>query len=180
MRTTDRTTTLATNSQASRSQGRSSDQRGVITLEWLLIVGAVAGLAATSVLAVQRVVDDTSEVPVDPLVRVLEADIAAAFIAAEATAWRASLDENGLFGIDEWAYRTRGLRYVGVGQVGVGFYERCVRDLKVTFGDVVSEARFEPPTEYDWDDPALVEDPLAFEAPARCTVVVDPKAGLGG
>ena len=71
MRTTDRTTTLPTNSQASRSQGRGSDQRGSITLEWLLIVGAVAGLAATSVLAVQRVVDDTSEVPVDPLVRVL-------------------------------------------------------------------------------------------------------------
>ena len=37
-------------------------------------------------LAVQRVLDDTSEVPVDPLVRVLEADIAAAFVAADATA----------------------------------------------------------------------------------------------
>ena len=88
MRTTDGTTTLPTNSQASHPQGRSGDQRGLITLEWLLIVGAVAGLAATSVLAVQRVLDDTSEVPVDPLVRVLEADIAAAFIAADAnTAW---------------------------------------------------------------------------------------------
>ena len=84
MQPTDGTTTLPTNSQASHSQGRSGDQRGVISLEWLLIVGAVAGLAATSVLAVQRVVDDTSEVPVDPLVRVLEADIAAAFIAADA------------------------------------------------------------------------------------------------
>ena len=94
MRTTDGTTTLPTNSQASHSPGRGSDQRGLITLEWLLIVGAVAGLAATSVLAVQRVVDDTSEVPVDPLVRVLEADIAAAFIAADAdTAVRASLSD---------------------------------------------------------------------------------------
>ena len=84
MRTTAGTTTLPTNSQASHSQGRSGDERGVITLEWLLIVGAIAGLAATSVLAVQRVLDDTSEVPVDPLVRVLEADIAAAFVAADA------------------------------------------------------------------------------------------------
>ena len=180
MQPTDGTTTLPTNSQASHPPSRGSDQRGLITLEWLLIVGAVAGLAATSVLAVQRVVDDTSEVPVDPLVRVLEADIAAAFIAADATAWRASLDANGLFLIDEWAYRTRGLKYHGVGQVGVGFYERCVRDLVVTFGDVVIRAQFEPPTEYsEFDHPALVEDPLAFEAPARCTVV-ELRAGLGG
>ena len=94
MRTTHGTTTLPTNSQASHPPGRSSDQRGIITLEWLLIVGAIAGLAATSVLAVQRVLDDTSEVPVDPLVRVLEADIAAAFIAADAdTAVRASLSD---------------------------------------------------------------------------------------
>ena len=59
---------------------------GLITLEWLLIVGAVAGLAAFSVLAVQRVIDDTSEVPADPLVRLLEADIEAAFVASDAQA----------------------------------------------------------------------------------------------
>ena len=93
MRTTAGTTTLPTNSQASHPQGRGSDERGVITLEWLLIVGAIAGLAATSVLAVQRVLDDTSEVPVDPLVRVLEADIAAAFVAADA---QAAFDESQL------------------------------------------------------------------------------------
>ena len=178
MQPTDGTTTLPTNSQASHPPSRASDQRGLITLEWLLIVGAVAGLAASSVLAVQQVLDDTSEVPVDPLVRVLEADIAAAFVAADATAWRASLDESGLFLIDEWAYRTRGLKYAGVGQVGVGFYERCERDLVVTFGDVVSQAQFKPPTEYPVGDPALNEDPLAFEDPARCTV--DLRAGLGG
>ena len=93
MRTTHGTTTLPTNSQASHSPGRRSDERGVMTLEWLLIVGAVAGLAASSVLAVQQVLDDTSEVPVDPLVRVLEADIAAAFVAADA---QAAFDESQL------------------------------------------------------------------------------------
>ena len=59
---------------------------GLVTLEWLLVVGAIAGIAASSVLAVQQVVDDTTEVPDDPLVRLLDADIAAAFIAGEAQA----------------------------------------------------------------------------------------------
>ena len=184
MQPTDGTTTLPTNSQASHPPSRGSDQRGLITLEWLLIVAAVAGLAATSVLTVQQVLDDTSEVPVDPQVRVLEADIAAAFIAADATAWRASLDKDGLVLFEEeWAYRTLGSQYETVGQVGVGFYERCERDLVVTFGDVVSRARFEPPEEYDWDVPEELakyhEDNLAFKTPARCTVEL-LGAGLGG
>ena len=93
MRTTHGTTTLAALWQPSQPPGRRSDERGIITLEWLLIVGAVAGLAASSVLAVQRVLDDTSEVPVDPLVRVLEADIAAAFVTADA---QAAFDESQL------------------------------------------------------------------------------------
>ena len=57
-----------------------------MTLEWLLIVGAIAGLAATSVLVVQRVLDDTAEIPADPAVRVIDADVAAAFVAADAQA----------------------------------------------------------------------------------------------
>ena len=168
MQPTDGTTTLPTNSQASHPPSRGSDQRGLITLEWLLIVGAVAGLAATSVLAVQRVVDDTSEVPVDPLVRVLEADIAAAFIAADATAWRAAITDPDV------AHRLDPTKDYA------SFESRCESDLVVTFGDVVSRAKFEPPTEYrEFGHPALVEDPLAFEDPARCTVEL-PRAGLGG
>ena len=168
MRTTDGTTTLPTNSQASHPPSRGSDQRGLITLEWLLIVGAIAGLAATSVLTVQQVLDDTSEVPVDPRVRVLEADIAAAFIAAEATAQRAAITDPD---VANWLDPT---------QDYASFESRCESDLVVTFGDVVIKAQFKPPTEYrEVDHPALVEDPLAFEDPARCTVV-DLRAGLGG
>ncbi|WP_419840937.1 hypothetical protein [Candidatus Poriferisodalis sp.] len=37
------------------------DERGLTTLEWLLIVAAVAGLAALAVVLVQNVVDDTAE-----------------------------------------------------------------------------------------------------------------------
>ena len=158
MQPTDGTTTLPTNSQASHPPSRGSDQRGLMTLEWLLIVGAVAGLAATSVLAVQQVLDDTSEVPVDPQVRVLEADIAAAFIAADATAWRANLLGANILADSDYD----------------GFLQRCERDLVDAFPDVVSRARFEPPKEYDWDVPEELakyhEDNLAIKAPARCTV----------
>ena len=58
---------------------------GLITLEWLLIVGAIAGLAASSVLAVQIVVDDSTDRPAQRDVRVIDAEIAAATVASEAT-----------------------------------------------------------------------------------------------
>ena len=38
-----------------------TDERGLTTLEWLLIVAAVAGLAALAVVLVQNVVSETSE-----------------------------------------------------------------------------------------------------------------------
>ena len=40
---------------------RKRDERGLTTLEWLLIVAAVAGLAALAIVLVQGVVDDTAE-----------------------------------------------------------------------------------------------------------------------
>ena len=160
MRTTAGTTTLPTNSQASHPQGRGSDQRGVITLEWLLIVGAIAGLAATSVLAVQQVLDDTSEVPVDPLVRVLEADIAAAFVAAEA---QAAFDES-LSDPLLPSYEDR------------GFSTRCHPGISQSFSDVVDPAG----TPMPWTTPADSDGTprTGDEVAARCTV--KPLAGLGG
>ena len=151
MRTTDGTTTLPTNSQASRSQGRSRDERGIMTLEWLLIVGAMAGLAAMSTLAVQRVVDNTAEVPVDPLVRVLEADIAAAFAAAAADAAVLSPPYND-----------------------ANFESRCAAAPVAAFGDVVGTAVWTAPVTI----PADGDDPAMLDTRARC--VVTPLAGLGG
>ena len=55
-----------------------------MTLEWLLVVGVVAGLAAMTAFVVQRVVEDESERVEDPTVRVLDAEVAAAFVVAEA------------------------------------------------------------------------------------------------
>ena len=157
MRTTDGTTTLPTNSQASHPQGRGSDQRGVITLEWLLIVGAVAGLAATSVLTVQRVLDDTSEVPVDPLVRVLEADIAAAFVTADA---QSAFDESQLDPLLP-PYVDR------------GFSTRCETGVNDAFSDVVAFVVWTPPA-----DPNSTPSDLTDDDPARC--IVDPAPNLGG
>ena len=46
---------------ARRRWPKGRDESGLTTLEWLLIVAAVAGLAALAVVLVQNVVSDTSE-----------------------------------------------------------------------------------------------------------------------
>jgi hypothetical protein len=126
---------------------------GLITLEWLLIVGAIAGLAASSVLVVQRVIDDTAEVPADPVVRLLEADIEAASVASDA----------------QVAFDADRAGYV---DADAPFAARCDPGIATDFSDVVDHA--------DWTAPA---DPdgtpdNADDVPARC--VVTPKPGLGG
>lgn len=55
-----------------------------MTLEWLLVVGTVAALAAVTAYVVQRVVEDEVTGIEDPVVPVLDAEIAAAFVVAEA------------------------------------------------------------------------------------------------
>ena len=57
---------------------------GLTTLEWLLIVAAVAGLAALAVVLVQRVVGDTSEQIAGGSARKVAAQIAAQDITDEA------------------------------------------------------------------------------------------------
>ena len=55
-----------------------------MTLEWLLIVGAVAALAAVTVYVVQSVVEDEIDGVEDPAVLFLDAEVAAAFVVEEA------------------------------------------------------------------------------------------------
>lgn len=55
-----------------------------MTLEWLLIIGAIAGLAAVSVLAVQTVIDDSTDLPPRRNVRIVDAEIQAAQVASDA------------------------------------------------------------------------------------------------
>ena len=128
--------------------------RGLITLEWLLVVGAVAGLAASSAVIVQQVLDDHSEVPADPLVRMLEADVAAAWVAVEAQA---------AFNDDPSAYTSDANRR---------FADRCA-GVSVDFGDVVADATavwVGPDQGFDPGDPL-------DDTPAQCTV--NPRPNLG-
>ena len=71
--------------RAIREANSARAERGLMTLEWLLIVAAIAGLAAASVLAIQRVIDDSTDLPPRPDVRVVDAEIEAAQVAHEAT-----------------------------------------------------------------------------------------------
>ena len=135
-------------------------QAGLITLEWLLIVGTIAGLAASSTLIVQRVLDDHSDVPPDPVVRFIQADIAAAEIATEAQA---------AFDTDPSAYSNTDDN---------GFKRRCEVNLAADFSDVF--ANTPPPPSPSWGSPS---DPdgtpgSGDEVAARCSVT--PDAGLGG
>ncbi|MCY4176537.1 MAG: hypothetical protein OXD37_09465 [Acidimicrobiaceae bacterium] len=56
---------------------------GIATIEWLLILAAVAGFAAVSAVAFQRILNSVVDQPVDPSVRVLQAEARAAEIEAE-------------------------------------------------------------------------------------------------
>jgi Flp pilus assembly pilin Flp len=60
------------------------DDSGLTTLEWLLIVAAVAGLAALAVVLVQNVVSDTSEQIAGSSARRTAAEFAAAEVVADA------------------------------------------------------------------------------------------------
>lgn len=59
------------------------DERGLTTLEWLLIVAAVAGLAALAVVLVQNVVDDTAEQLGGASARATAANVAADTVVRE-------------------------------------------------------------------------------------------------
>lgn len=60
------------------------DESGLTTLEWLLIVAAVAGLAALAVVLVQNVVDDTAEQLGGASARETAANVAADTVIREA------------------------------------------------------------------------------------------------
>ena len=154
--------------------GRDRDS-GLIALEWLLIVAAIAGLAASSTLVVQRTLDSTVEIPGDVHVRLIDADIAAAQIAAEATAWRLGLDPNqrSSWDLDD----------------GYNHYEQRCGGLETAFDDVVATVEWSRPQEYDEDENFVgliamsPEQQVAYDAgeiaaPAQCAV--EPRAGLGG
>ena len=95
-----------------------NDERGLTTLEWLLIVAAVAGIAALAVVLVQNVVSDVSEQIAGSNARVVAAQLAGEQI--ERDSKRPSDDQPPTIDDkDDWER----------------FYEsRCER-LRITYGD---------------------------------------------
>ena len=102
----------------SRRLPQRRDDSGLTTLEWLLIVAAVAGLAALAVVLVQNVVSDTSEQIAGSSARKTAAQIAATEIMADAQ--RAAADQpDSADTYPEWI---------------IHYTAKCNR-LKITYGD---------------------------------------------
>ena len=97
------------------------NDRGLTTLEWLLIVAAVAGLAALAVVLVQNVVDETAEQISGSSARLTAALVAAQEITDDIT------NDSSTDKVDSKA--------------------KCER-LQITYGDAFSNAA--PPAEVSW------------------------------
>ena len=117
-----------------RAKGSRRGEFGLITLEWLLIFGAIAGIAASSVLAVQIVIDDSTDLPDRPDVRVVDAEIAAATVASEAT----EVMEDNSFNYTD--------------PVDAGFRADC-EEVANEYSDVMD------PIDFVWVSPNLSADP---------------------
>ena len=115
-----------------------ADESGVTTLEWLLIVAAVAGLAALAVVLVQNVVSETSEQIAGSSARLTAAQVAASSVEAEAKQPATITD-------DRWKSWNKWDNY---------FTAKCER-IEITFSDAVDDvtANFDAPTGEDGEDP---------------------------
>ena len=132
--------------------GRSEQQQradsGLMTLEWLLIVAAIASLGAASFLVVQRVLEATTDAPVSAEVLLIEADIAAAQITSD-FALAGTLD-------------------------AAPFVDRCL-DIAERFEAVVDSAVWMPLESEILDDPTTLRDESRPELPARCHLEARPQ-----
>lgn len=152
-----------------------------MTLEWLLVLAAAGGFAAATAFAVNSIAHGRADVPADPVVRVLDADIAAARVAARAQALfeqdreACYKDADGnpqectaAIDPDEGHW---GTVYTDVGTDG---FEQDCADVASRFRDVISgNAVWTHPTDADVSDNPRDRD---GETSARCTVT--PKANL--
>ena len=115
---------------------RRADESGLTTLEWLLIVAAVAGLAALAVVLVQNVVSQTSEQIAGSSARRVAAELHAADINDEAraiatdAAWR------------HLAPPSTTAKTAHAADLSSIYRKKCQR-LRITYGDV-------PDLSVDW------------------------------
>ena len=95
------------------------DDSGLTTLEWLLIVAAVAGLAALAVVLVQNVVGETSEQIAGSSARETAAKIAATSIMEDADRGTSRTTAQTPRRTSDW----------------IDYYTRKCRRLAITYGD---------------------------------------------
>jgi type II secretory pathway pseudopilin PulG len=139
------------------------DESGLTTLEWLLIVAAVAGLAALAVVLVTNVVDQTSEQISGSSARVTAARVAAQEIVSQAAAPAASQPASANTWV-EWE----------------DFYTRKCNRLEITYGDagITVTASFEKATGADDGDnvTAIPDTAQAIEDTDDATTGINPHA----
>ena len=117
------------------------DQRsegGLTTLEWLLIVAAVAGLAALAVVLVQNVVDETAEEISGNNARKTAAEVAAARITSDARAELPSNPAKNDDGVDDWEKHKATQE-----SVNNEYGSKCNR-LKITYSDAQINSTWAP------------------------------------
>lgn len=106
-------------------------ERGLTTLEWLLIVAAVAGLAALAVVLVQNVVDDTAEEISGNNARVTAARVAADRINSDA------IDEIVTTATTDGSTPPK-YTATGLANINSEFNSKCAR-LSITYSDAEVE-----------------------------------------
>ena len=160
---------------------RRRDERGLTTLEWLLIVAAVAGLAALAIVLVQGVVDDTAED-----IRGSSARGQAALVAAQAI-----IDEARI------AYTTANTNGTGSAKFDTvaeykQYYDSKCRRLGITYSDadITVTASFgrttvalaavaaAAPTAAPWNVGADTITAAAVAAPLTATTTADALCGI--
>ena len=91
-----------------------ADESGLTTLEWLLIVAAVAGLAALAVVLVQNVVDDTAREISGSSARETAAKVAASAVVEESKAAK-TFDDTEINSWSDWdLYFTAKCERIGI------------------------------------------------------------------
>ena len=130
---------------------RRADESGLTTLEWLLIVAAVAGLAALAVVLVTNVVDDTSEQISGSSARVTAARVAAQAVVDDANR-SASAQPAGAKKYAEWAkhYKSKCDRIeITYGDAGVQAVANFNTNSNVADDDDVDDEHIETPAQHE-------------------------------
>ena len=122
-------------SKDARPEAPRRGQSGLTTLEWLLIVAAVAGLAALAVVLVQNVVDETAEEISGSNARITAAQVAAVRITSDARSELPAKEGSYAKVTHEANQKSK------QSEVNSDFGSKCKR-LEITYSDAGVESRW--------------------------------------